>query len=241
MPEIESKHWQERLEEDGFVSEEEQEKRLDVLWTYNDKFTKLLDEPQNLDSAQNYILIPNVKIIKEYNVTFFELMMNHSHKYNTKRMIPIQIIRSLIDVAAALQAYIDSPNKKSFVEKYHNEKEYAKIDGKSITHYVRILNESYPLVLDLYNECCKYVHTCYYKAKSSSIWHYPTKPGRFGFLGKYYKVKYEDFENEIREGFINDNELPFDYEEEVDIINYCIKVNEMLLKLVEKVKLNDYA
>lgn len=233
------KDWQGWLDEDGFVGVEEQEKLLDILFDYNNKFDQQLKE-LIIDSATNYILIPNVNIIKEYNVTFVELMKNHSHKYNTRRMIPIQIIRNLIDVAAALQAYNDSVNKKQYVEAYHNGEDYAKINGKYIKHYVKDLNINYPFVLDLYEECCRYVHASYYQAKSNSVWHYSVKPGRYGFMGAYYKVKFEDFENDLIEGLLNYSDIPFDYEEEIDITNYCIKVNDMLLELVQLTKSNDY-
>lgn len=235
------KHWQEWYEEEGFVTVDEQEKRLDVLATYNARFDQSLYFPIHVDSAANYILVPNFSVIKEYNATFIELMRNHSYKYNTKRIVPIQIIRSLIDVGVAFKAYIDSPNKVNYIAEYHKEAQCDKIDNQRkdqryISYYVEQLDNDYPGIKALYKECCKYVHSSYYKAKANSLFHYSIKPGRIGFMGNYYKVKYEDFENEINDGVINYGNLPFDYEEEVDIINYCIEVNDMLLDLAETIK-----
>ena len=95
-------------------------------------------------------------------------------------------------------------------------------------------------MLELYKHCSDFVHTNYLQAKAHSIWHSPTKSGKIGFMGAYYKVKYEDFENELIEGILDGTSIPFDYEEELDITNYCIKINDMLLDLAEEVKQNDY-
>lgn len=229
------KHWKEWLDEDGFVPVEVQEERLNCLSSYIKKYCELKPSKYSMDSAYNQILIPNMNVIKEYDSTFIELMSNHSHKYDTKRMIPIQIIRSLIDVGTVLQAFIDSSDKVSFINKYHKGEKNSRIDKHTITYYVEEINKRYSFIKGLYDECCKYVHSCYYRAKAHSTWAYSTQPGKTGFMGSYYKVKYEDFLNELEEGIISKEDLPFDYEEEIDIINYCIKVNDVLLELVKEV------
>lgn len=232
------KHWEEWLDEGGFVKVEEQESRLKVLSTYKSKFDQLLPDKRSIGDVFDYILEPNIQVIKEYNTSFVELMMNHSHKYNTKRIVPIQIIRNLIDVGAVFQAYIDTPDKKRFIEEYHKGSKFDKIDKKTISYYVGELNKSYDYIHSLYSYCCNYVHSNYLKEKANSTWEYSVKPGKIGFMGAYYKVKVEDFHNGLIEGMIDAGDIPFDYEEEVDIINTCIKVNNMLLELVEKVKQN---
>lgn len=234
------KDWQEWDDEDGFVKVDAQEEQLELLSTYNAKYEIMLSMPYTIDSAVNYILVPNVQIIKEYNTTFVELMMNHSHKYNTRRIIPIHIIRALIDVGAALTAYMVSPDKKTYAKKYHDGVQFDKIDKSHITKYVKELNKDYPFILELYKECCNYVHTNYVKTKANSTFDSQINPGRIGFLGVYYKVKHDDFINDLVDGAIHETELPFDYEEEVDIIGCCIKVNNMLLDLVKKVIDADY-
>lgn len=226
------KHWSEWLDEDAFVKEDEQEQRLALLATYSDKFDNTIPFYKSLGGVIDYMLEPNICIIKEYNTTFIELMRNHSHKYSTQRIVPIQIIRNLIDVGASFEAFICSADKKHYIEEYHKGFKFDKIDGKSVSNYVRQLNKSHDFVQELYKYCCNYVHTNYLQAKSHSTWHYLTKPGKIGFMGYYYKVKYEDFENELSDRMMDVNSIPFDFEEEVDIINYCIKVNDMLLDLV---------
>lgn len=238
------KDWQEWYYEDGFVKVEEQEHMLSELSTFNEKFSEKIDVLFCFESAANYILYPNINVIKEYNTTFIELMMNHSHKYNTKRIVPIHIIRSLIDVGAAFKAYLDSPDKNSFIEEYHKGEKYDKIDNQKkahrhISYYVASLNNEYPFLKSLYEECCKYVHSSYYKPKSKSCFDCSINPGKKGFMGKNYKVKYEDFINDIIDQNISAESIPFDYEEEIDIINYCIEVNKMLLELVERIMNSD--
>ena len=234
------KDWKEWCQEDAFVKVDVLEQRLDDLSTYNEKLDNVIEGPKHIDSATNYILKPCIGVIKEYNTTFVELMKNHSHKYNTSRIVPIHIIRGLIDVGAALCAYIESLNKKQYAEEYHKGKKYAGIDNKNLTHYIKLLNNQFSFVWDLYTECCSYVHTNYVSAKSRSAFDYRAKPGRIGFMGEYYKVKKEDFISDLVDGIINESDIPFDYEEEVDITSYCIKVNNMLVKLVGEVKNNDY-
>ena len=59
-------------------------------------------------------------------------------------------------------------------------------------------------------------------------------------MGAYYKVKWDDFLSDVIDGSLDPRNIPFDYEEEVDIINSCIRVNDLLMKLVEKVNQNSY-
>lgn len=229
-------HWQDWLIEDAFVKESEQESRLGILSDKNKRLCGVLGL-NKFDSADNYLLQPNIKVIKECNKSFIELMMNHSHKYSVRRIVPIQIIRSLIDVGCAMMAYLHTEDKKHFLEEYMTGKDFAKIDKKmSISKYVNLLNADYPFVEELYRECCNYVHSSYLPNKAQRVFDYLIKPGKIGFMGKYYKLKSEDFINDIRDGVIDVDNIPYDYEEEVDIIDSCIKVNDMLWELINKIK-----
>lgn len=235
--EMEEKTWQDLVDEGALVEVKEQEAQLDLISNYNKKFDKLIENVFVHHGATDYIVKPNIDIIKEYNTSFIELMRNHSHKYGVKRIVPIQIERALIDVGAAFEGYIVSPDKKRYVEEYHKGSKFTKIDkGCSLTSYIAELNKQYTFVLDLYKQCCDYVHANYLQAKATSAFDYPIKIGRIGFMGKYYKLKYEDFINELLDGFVTHENMPFDYEEEVDIIKYCIQVNDMLLDLAEQVR-----
>ena len=92
-------------------------KKLEQLSTYNYQSKPIKGNNGSivwligcLDSAENMLVYPNIKIINELNKSFIDLM-SIDYGYSSKRLVPIQIIRNLIDLAAFLYCYLLYNNK----------------------------------------------------------------------------------------------------------------------------------
>lgn len=196
-----------------------------------------------LDSAENMLIYPNTKIINELNRTFIDLM-RIDYGYRSKRLVPIQIIRNLIDLATFLYCYILYNNKRDYLNKYKRGEPISKfkIRNKYVSYNKLLegaedyegLDKRFEGLKKLYLYCCTYVHSGYDSNKASSVWDCSIDTGYIGFLGKEYKLKEEDFTEWLVEGMID--RTIFDYEEECDIVDACIWVNQILTTLISEVR-----
>jgi hypothetical protein len=190
-----------------------------------------------MDSVENVLLYPNCKIINELNTSFIDLM-SIDYGYRSKRLVPIVIIRNLIDIAAFLYAYTIYENKKVYLNRYSKGRAINQFDykGESLSYGKLIgwLDEKYTGLQKLYKFCCSYVHSGYDSSKASSAFDYTIDTGRVGFLGKEYKLKEEDFTEWLVSGMID--RTVFDYEEECDIVAACIWINEILSNLIDEIR-----
>lgn len=190
-----------------------------------------------LDSAENMLIYPNTKIINELNKSFIDLM-SIDYGYRSKRLVPINIIRNLIDIAAFLYAYTIYENKKVYLNRYKKGRmiNQFEVGGESLSYGKLIgwLDKKYEGLQKLYKYCCTYVHSGYDSNKASSVWDCSIDTGYIGFLGKEYKLKEEDFTEWLVEGMID--RTIFDYEEECDIVDACIWVNQILTTLISEVR-----
>lgn len=190
-----------------------------------------------LESTENILIYPNTKIINELNTSFVDLM-KIDYGYRSKRLVPIVIIRNLIDIAAFLYAYIIYEDKKSYLHRYKKgnplNQFYAKGGNLSYGKVIGWLDNRYNGLLKLYKYCCTYVHSGYDSNKSSSAFDYSIDTGYIGFLDKEYKLKEEDFTEWLIEGMID--RVIYDYEEECDIVDACIWVNQILTTLITEIR-----
>lgn len=191
----------------------------------------------SLESVENMLIYPNTKIINELNTSFIDLM-KIDYGYRSKRLVPIMIIRNLIDLAAFLYAYTIYEDKKSYLNRYKKGNSlnqfYAKGGNLSYGKVIGWLDERNNGLLKLYKYCCTYVHSGYDSNKASSVWDYTIDTGYIGFLGKEYKLKEEDFTEWLLDGMID--RTIFDYEEECDIVDACIWVNQILTTLIQDIR-----
>lgn len=191
----------------------------------------------SLESAENILIYPNIKIINELNTSFIDLM-NIDYGYRSKRLVPIVIIRNLIDIAAFLYAYIIYEDKKSYLHRYKKgnplNQFYTNGGNLSYGKVIGWLDERFSGLLKLYKYCCTYVHSGYDSNKASSAFDYTIDTGYIGFLGKEYKLKEEDFTEWLLDGIID--RTIFDYAEECDIVSACIWVNQILTTLISEVR-----
>ena len=191
----------------------------------------------SLESVENILIYPNTKIINELNTSFIDLM-SIDYGYRSKRLVPIVIIRNLIDLAAFLYTYIIYEDKSVYLNRYKKgrplNKFYAKGENLSYGKVIGWLNERYNGLEQLYKYCCTYVHSGYDSNKASSAFDYTIDTGYIGFLGKGYKLKEEDFTEWLLDGMID--RTIFDYEEECDIVDACIWVNQILTTLIAEVR-----
>lgn len=196
-----------------------------------------------LNSTENMLVYPNIKIINELNKSFVDLM-SIDYGYRSKRLVPIQIIRNLIDLAAFLYCYLLYNNKRDYLNKYKRGEPISKfkIRNKYVSYNKLLegtedydgLNKRFEGLFTLYKYCCTYVHSGYDSNKASSVWDYTIDTGYIGFLGKEYKLKEADFTEWLVEGMID--RTVFDYEEECDIVGAAIWVNDMLTTLIDEVR-----
>lgn len=190
-----------------------------------------------LESVENILIYPNTKIIKELNTSFIDLM-SIDYGYRSKRLVPIVIIRNLIDIATFLYAYTIYEDKKVYLNRYKKGRaiNQFEINGESLSYGKLIgwLDKKYNGLSKLYKYCCSYVHSGYDSNKASSIWDYTIDTGYIGFCGKEYKLKEEDFTDWLIEGMID--RTIFDYEEECDIVAACIWVNQILTTLINEIR-----
>ncbi len=191
----------------------------------------------SLNSAENMLIYPNTKIINELNTSFIDLM-KIDYGYSSKRLVPIVIIRNLIDIAAFLYAYTLYDDKSVYLNRYKKGRAINQFDvnGESLSYGKLIgwLDKRYNGLQKLYKYCCTYVHSGYDSNKASSAFDYTIDTGYKGFLGKEYKVKEEDFTEWLLDGMID--RVIFDYEEECDIVDACIWVNQILTTLISEVR-----
>lgn len=190
-----------------------------------------------LESAENILVYPNTKIINELNTSFIDLM-SIDYGYRSKRLVPIVIIRNLIDIAAFLYAYTIYGDKSVYLNRYKKGRQIDQfeVNKKSLRYgkLVEWLDERYSGLQKLYKYCCAYVHSGYDSNKACSIWDYTVDTGYIGFLGKEYKLKEADFNDWLIDGMID--RTIFDYEEECDIVNACIWVNQILTNLIGEIR-----
>lgn len=193
-----------------------------------------------MDSVENILIYPNTKIINELNTSFMDLM-SIDYGYRSKRLVPIVIIRNLIDIAAFLYAYIIYEDKKVYLNRYKKGRAINQFEiNKEPLSYGKLigwLDKKYNGLQKLYKYCCAYVHSGYDSNKASSAFDYTVDTGYVGFLGKEYKLKEEDFTDWFIEGLID--RAIFDYEEECDIVDACIWVNQILTTLIQEVRSRD--
>lgn len=218
-------------------------KKLDELATYKYKGTIAFSSGSAaeligaLNSANNVLIYPNCKIINELNTSFIDLM-RIDYRYGSKRLVPINIIRNLIDIAAFLYAYTIYEDKGVYLNRYKKGRaiNQFEIKGESLSYGKLIgwLDSRYNGLQKLYKYCCTYVHSGYDSNKASSAFDYLVDTGYIGFLGKEYKLKEEDFTEWLIEGMID--RTIFDYEEECDIVDACIWVNQILTTLINEVR-----
>ncbi len=217
--------------------------KLDELATYKYKGTFSFKSGSTvefigaLNSANNILIYPNSKIINELNTSFIDLM-RIDYGYGSKRLVPIVIIRNLIDIAAFLYAYTIYEDKSVFLRRYKKGRSINQFDlgGKPLSYgkLIEWLDSRYNGLQKLYKYCCTYVHSGYDSNKASSAFDYTVDTGYIGFLGKEYKLKEEDFTEWLVEGMID--RTIFDYEEECDIVGACIWVNQILTNLIDEVR-----
>lgn len=191
----------------------------------------------SFNSVENILIYPTTKIIRELNTSFIDLM-SIDYGYKSKRLVPIVIIRNLIDVAAFLYAYTIYKDKQVYLNRYKKGKSISnfEVDGKALSYgrLTEMMNERYEGLQKLYKYCCTYVHSGYDSNKASSAFDYSVDTGYTGFLGKEYKLKEEDFTEWLVDGMID--RTIFDYEEECDIIDACIWVNQILTNLIDEIR-----
>lgn len=220
------------------------DKKLEELSSYTYKSEPMKKGEHSIDgfigtfnSVENVLIYPNTKIIKELNTSFLDLM-KIDYGYDSKRLVPIMIIRNLIDVAAFLYAYIIYEDKEVYLNRYKKGKPIGRfeINQKPLSYgmLVEWLDKRYEGLQKLYRYCCTYVHSSYDSNKASSAFDYTIDTGYIGFLGKEYKLKWEDFTDWLLEGIID--RTVFDYEEECDIVEACIWVNQILSALIKEIR-----
>lgn len=220
------------------------DKKLDELSKYRYNFSifkksgyDVNEYVQLFKSVDNVLLYPSSKLIDELNTSFIDLM-RIDYGYRSKRLVPIMIIRNLIDVAAFLYAYIVYEDKEVYLKRYEKGRPlnqfYYKGENLSYGKVIGMLNEKYEGLQKLYRYCCTYVHSGYDSNKAHSYGDYLVDTGYIGFLGKEYKLKQEDFTEWLVEGLID--EVIFDYEEECDMVDACIWVNQILTNLFKEIK-----
>lgn len=218
-------------------------KKLDELATYKYQSNPITggDNPTwfigQFNSVENVLIYPNTKIIRELNTSFIDLM-RIDYGYGSKRLVPIVIIRNLIDIAAFIYAYTIYEDKGVYLNRYKKGRaiNQFEIKGESLSYGKLIgwLDKRYSGLQKLYKYCCTYVHSGYDSNKASSAFDYLVDTGYIGFLGKKYKLKEEDFTEWLIEGMID--RAIFDYEEECDIVDACIWVNQILTTLINEVR-----
>lgn len=188
------------------------------------------------ESVENILIYPNTKIINELNTSFIDLM-SIDYGYRSKRLVPIVIIRNLIDIAAFLYAYTIYGDKRVYLNRYKKGRaiNQFEIGGEYLSYGKLIgwLDKKYSGLQKLYKYCCTYVHSGYDSNKASSAFDY----GYIGFLGKEYKLKEEDFTEWLLDGMID--RTIFDYEEECDIVDACIWVNQILTTLIDEIRTSE--
>lgn len=212
--------------------------KIEELDSYHDIYNQFWDYFKILQKNNEDIFFTIIRSVQELNRSCSCLIRTDMNYWaDNNKLVPIMIIRTLIDYCMTLKGYLLYPNKEVYLRHYllGNPINRLKIAGQALTtNYLKNeLDKDFDSVSALYNDCCEWVHSSYNKGKSI----YADDQigiGRYGFRGKMYGYKLEDF---IDDDYINGIEpLPeYDYEEEFDIINYIIEVNKIIVSLLKQI------
>jgi hypothetical protein len=215
------------------------ESKIKELDSYHDIHNQLFwDNVKNLKDRDEAILLTIINCVHELNRSCTCLIRTDMNYWaDNNKLVPIMIIRALLDYCMTLKGYLLYPNKEVYLRHYRlgNPLNRLKIEGQALTtNYLKNeLDKDFGFVSALYNDCCDWVHSSYNKGKSIDA-DDQICIGRYGFRGKIYGYKLEDF---IDDDYINGIEpLPeYDYEEEFDIVNYIIEVNKIIVSLLKQI------